>query len=80
MRTAKEAREHADSLANKTNKYQLEEIENKIEEAINNSPPKYEIWVYSRINTAVKKYLESLSYEVREFDDQRDGYSVKISW
>jgi len=77
MKTAKEAREQANSVNNERNQNQLKDIEASIETAINNN--KYEIWI-DEIFPEVKSYLEDFGYKIKITNDYRNESSINISW
>lgn len=77
MINAKEAREIAQQKSADT-VAELQMIESKIKQAAQNE--QYECWINQAIRDATRRTLISLGYTVEIHDDQRDGYSVRISW
>jgi hypothetical protein len=75
--TAEEARSKSDSINRKSNSEKIEEIENKIKDAV--SLGKYNIFI-SGINDYIKTHFMNLGYEINASRDTRDIGFYFISW
>lgn len=77
MITAEQAREIAQEKSADT-VTELHMIEGEVKHAAQNE--QFECWINWTIRAATRKELISLGYTVEIHDNQRDGYSVRISW
>ena len=57
---------------------ELSRIEAEIKSAILKG--EHFIWFYDRVCPQTKDKLRELGYGVEEYDNQHDGYSLKIRW
>lgn len=75
---ASEARVRANEINASSKNEALKKIRAAIEKAANTGS--FGITTYDRLTLAVKDQLISEGYQVREWDDQRDGYGCEITW
>jgi len=77
MIDAKQARTIAEAKNAETVE-ELRYIEIQIKQAAKNE--QFECWINRAIRDSTRRELISLGYIVDVHDDQRDGYSIRISW
>lgn len=77
--TAKWARETADSVLGKKVEAELEECEQRIKLAVKENKMSTTIYTFYGQPKTVKE-LESRGFKVKQYDSQRDGASLTISW
>ena len=77
MIDAKQARAIAEAK-NAGTAEELRYIEGQIKQAAKNE--QFECWINKSIRDSTRRELISLGYTVEVHDDQRDGYSIRISW
>lgn len=78
MINAKEARIKSENSINEEYLKQKQSVEKLIQKA--NSEGKFEIFLYDSLDKKLEKELIVLDYEVNSFFDQKDGWTIKISW
>ena len=78
MMHANEAKKATNAWLAKTHKDELDKIETRIVEAVQNG--NYEISFNGGISNVNKEYLEHLDYVVSITSDQREGTYTSISW
>lgn len=74
--SAAEMRELMKTTLSEKDESQLKEIANLIKVCFFDGRCHY----FNNVSTLVKKELESAGYAINEYNGQRDGYSLTISW
>lgn len=74
---AKEAYEATNSIIDKYNTTEIQNLKNQILDAINEGH--FDLFVYHHISDLAKEYFEEKNYKITENND-RYCYFVKISW
>ena len=77
MITAKEASELSKCMPIDAQN-DLRKIESEIK--IHASNGEQYFWHYGNVHRKAIEELKRLGYRMEEFDDQREGYSLKVSW
>lgn len=76
--TAQEARALSSSIENTASEKQLTQIASAIKEAAARGFTSTSVAVYASL--PVEEELRRLGYEVKKWDDQRDGAYTYVSW
>ena len=77
MITAQEARERVNSLESERIQNEMKTVEDKINVAI--AKGETSCWLGISISEATSKWLKSLDYKIRWFEDS-DGCDVEVIW
>lgn len=76
--SAKEARELSETSLSSEALYELEQVNERIQAAINNGY--YGCWYYRYLPDQAVKKLKTLGYKVSNQSNQREGDCFKIEW
>lgn len=76
--SAKEARELSETSVSSESLYELEQVNECIQDAINKG--KYHCWCYQYLHDQAVRKLKNLGYKVTNCSTQRDGNCFEIEW